>query len=61
METQTEHVMRTVASQTRDDLERLAERMSERSGIAHHVYRDRNGNAKVYPATYEASMGLARI
>lgn len=61
METQTEHVTRTVASQTRADLDRIAERMSARSGIAHHVYRDRNGNAKVYPATYEAPMGLTRI
>lgn len=49
----------TVADTTMNDLVGLAARLTARSGIAHHVYKQTGGCA-VYPVTIGAAMGLRR-
>jgi hypothetical protein len=57
--TQSEHVLATIAATTRNDLDRLAERLSA-SGTLHHVYRNPQGDLVVYAEAYAAPLRLTR-
>jgi hypothetical protein len=57
--TTAEVALATLADTTMDDLVELAERLTARSGIAHHIY-EQGGGFAVYPATIGSAMDLER-
>lgn len=56
-ETQSEYVLAKVDATTREDLERLAARLSE-SGTRYRIWRNRQGELVVYADAYAEPMGL---
>ena len=57
---QSEHVLAEAAKVSRNDLDTLAAKLTQRSGIPHYVYATSTGDLVVFPKAYEEAMGLVR-